>query len=53
LAAVGFVNWFGFIATVTLGITRCERKPFALYAITNGWQLISPMAMGAILADWR
>jgi hypothetical protein len=51
-AAVGFFNWLGFVATVTLGITLYERKPFALFVITNGWQLISLMAMGAILAVW-
>ncbi len=51
-AAVGFFNWLGFVATVTLGITLYERKPFALFVITNGWQLISLLAMGAILAAW-
>jgi hypothetical protein len=51
-AAVGFFNWLGFIATVTLGITLYERKPFALFVITNGWQLISLLVMGAILAEW-
>jgi hypothetical protein len=50
--AVGFFNWLGFVATVTLGITLYEKKPFALFVITNGWQLISLMAMGAILAVW-
>ena len=51
-AAVGFFNWLGFVATVTLGITLYERKPFALFVITNGWQLISLLAMGAMLAAW-
>jgi hypothetical protein len=51
-AAVGFFNWLGFVATVTLGITLYERKPFALFVIANGWQLISLLAMGAILAAW-
>jgi hypothetical protein len=51
-AVVGFFNWLGFVATVTLGITLYERKPFALYVITNGWQLISLMVMGAILTTW-
>jgi len=51
-AVVGFFNWLGFVATVTLGITLYEKKPFALFAITNGWQLISLMVMGAILAGW-
>jgi hypothetical protein len=37
---------------VTLGITLYEKKPFALFVITNGWQLISLMVMGAILAVW-
>jgi hypothetical protein len=51
-AVVGFFIWLGFVATVTLGITLYEKKPFALFVITNGWQLISLMVMGAILAVW-
>jgi hypothetical protein len=51
-AAVGGFSWLGFVATVTLGITLYERKPFALFVITNGWQLISLMVMGGILAAW-
>jgi hypothetical protein len=51
-AAVGFFNWLGFVATVTLGITLYERKPFALFVITNGWQLISLLLIGVILAVW-
>jgi hypothetical protein len=51
-AMVGFFNWLGFVATVTLGITLYEKKPLALFAIINGWQLISLMTMGAILAMW-
>jgi hypothetical protein len=51
-AAVGFFNWLGFVATVTLGITLYERKPFALFVITNGWQLPSLLVMGAIVAVW-
>jgi hypothetical protein len=31
-----------------MGITPYKKKPF----ITNGWQLISLMAIGAILAVW-
>jgi hypothetical protein len=51
-AAVGFFNWLGFVGTVTLGITLYERKPFALFVITNGWQLLSLLVMGVILAVW-
>ena len=51
-AAVGFFNWLGFIATTTLGVMVYERRPFGLYLITNGWQLLALVVMGAILAVW-
>ena len=52
-AAVGFFNWLGFIATVTIAQVTYERRPFRLFLINNGALLISLLIMGAILAVWR
>jgi hypothetical protein len=49
-AAVGFFNWLGFIAVVTFGITAYEKRPWGLFLIANGFQLVSLLVMGAILA---
>jgi hypothetical protein len=51
-AAVGFFNWLGFIATTTLAVTLYEKRPWQLFFINNGFQLISLLLMGAILAVW-
>jgi hypothetical protein len=51
-AAVGFLNWLGFIAVVTLAMTIYERRPLALFWINNGFQLLALLIMGAILAVW-
>ena len=52
-AAVGFFNWLGFVATVTYGLTLYERRPLGLFWIANGFQLISLLLMGAVLAIWQ
>jgi hypothetical protein len=52
-AAVGFLNWLGFIALTTLSATIHEHRPFHLWLIGNGYQLVSLGLMGAILAAWR
>jgi len=51
-AAVGFLNWLGFIAVTTFAVTLYEKKPFQLFLINNGFQLLSLLIMGAILAVW-
>ena len=51
-AAVGFFNWLGFVATVTFGLTIYEKRPWGLFLIANGFQLLSLLVMGAILAIW-
>jgi hypothetical protein len=52
-ALVGFMAWIGFVATVSLGQVFYERKPFMLWVINNGYQLIGIVAMGAILGWWH
>ena len=51
-AAVGFFNWLGFLATVTLGLTLYEGRPLGLFLITNGCQLVSlSVEMDAALSN--
>ena len=51
-AAVGFFNWLGFIGAVSFVTTLYEKRPFKLFLINNGFQLISLLFMGAIVAVW-
>ncbi len=50
---VGFFNWLGFIAPVTIGIVTYEKKPFVLWVLNNAYWLISLLVMGIILAVWQ
>ena len=50
---VGFWNWLGFVAPVTLGAVLWEGKPWKLWALDNGYQLLSLLVMGVILTLWR
>lgn len=49
----GFWNWVGFIAPVTLGTVLWEGKPWKLWFINNGYNLLSLLIMGIILSLWR
>jgi hypothetical protein len=49
---VGFFNWLGFIGVTTLSSNTWENRPFALWLIGNGYQLLSLLIMGAIVAMW-
>ena len=49
---VGFAIWLGFVTTVQFTAFLFERKPFRLYAINTGYQLVCYLAMSAILAVW-
>jgi hypothetical protein len=51
-AAVGFVNWLGFILVVALDGWAADKRPFKLVAINTGSNLIALVIMGAILAAW-
>ena len=48
--SVGFWNWLGFIAPVTLGVVLWEGKSPKLWVLNNGYYLFSLLVMGAILA---
>jgi hypothetical protein len=51
-AAVGFLNWLGFVAVTTLSQTMHEHRPLKLWLIGSGYQLVALLIMGAILAAW-
>lgn len=50
---VAFAIWLGFVTTVQLTSKLFERKPFKLYLINTGYQLVCYLVMGTILAVWR
>jgi len=52
-AAVGFFNWLGFIATVTLMMALSQPEPVKDWLVQNGFQLLSLLAMGAVLGSMR
>ena len=51
-AAVGFLNWLGFILVVQLDDWAAARRPTQLLLINAGSNLVALVIMGAILAVW-
>jgi hypothetical protein len=49
----GLLAWVGFIATSTAVGYVFEKRPFALFAVNTGAQLITLVVMGAILGAWK
>ena len=52
-AAVGFLNWLGFVATSRLGSVLFAKGSFRLYLIDAGYWLVGLVVMGAILGGWQ
>jgi hypothetical protein len=50
---VALIIWVGFVASVLLTQVTYEHRPFAFFAISATYRLISLLAMGAILSLWR
>lgn len=50
--SAGFQIWLGFIATATLMPIIYEGKSLKLYILNNGYNLLSLLVMGAIIAIW-
>ncbi len=50
---VGFMNWLGFVAPVTLGTVLWDGKPWKLWVINAGYYFVGLIVMGAILAVWK
>lgn len=51
-AAVGFLNWLGFILVVQLDDWAAAKRSTQLLAINAGSNLVALVIMGAILAAW-
>ncbi len=51
-AKVGITVWIGFVLTVTSGAVIFEGRPIRLYWLNSGYQLVSLVISGAILARW-
>ena len=50
--AVAFFNWLGFVAVRELTSVTDQKKPLGLFAVNAGMDLVSMLAMGAIIAKW-
>lgn len=50
---VAFAMWLGFVTTVQLTGTLFSKQPLKLYLINTGYQLVSFLAMGGLLAVWH
>ena len=51
-AKKGAMMWAGFVATTMAAGVLFEKRPKQLFVINAAYQLVSMMAMGAILAVW-
>lgn len=49
---VGFWAWLGFVATTMLNSVLFGKKSWKLYQIDAGYQLVSLLIMGSVLAVW-
>jgi len=50
---VGFWLWLGFVGAVTLSGVIFEKRPFRLWLITNGYQVVLLGITGGLLAAWK
>lgn len=50
---LGVLVWLGFMATITAAQVNFERKPWGLWLLNNGHNLIVQALMGAIVTVWR
>ena len=51
-AKVGFEVWIAFVMTVQLTDKLFGNRPFNLFLINTGYQLVSYLVMGAIVGRW-
>lgn len=52
-AGAGFWVWLGFVATTAAPLWAYEDRPTGLLAINLGYNLVSLVLMGALLAVWQ
>jgi hypothetical protein len=50
---LGLLCWLGFMATITAAQISCEKKPWGLWAVNNGHNVIVQILMAAIVTAWR
>lgn len=50
--AAAFWPWLGFVVPVTASSLLYENRPFGLWVLNAGYQLVSLALMGALLAAW-
>ena len=50
---LGVLCWLGFMATITAAQISFEKKPWALWAVNNGHNLLVQIVMAAIVTAWR
>ena len=49
----GFFVWLGFYATSTLGSVLWEGRPWKLWCINNGFNLVMLLVVSAIVVLWK
>jgi hypothetical protein len=49
---VGFLNWLGFIAPVSLGTVLWEGKSWKLWFLNTGYYLVGLLIIGVLLSVW-
>jgi len=52
-AAVGALNWLGFVAVVLIATSVYEQRPLRAAYVGAGFNLVALVLMGALLAIWR
>jgi hypothetical protein len=50
---LGVLCWLGFMATITAAQISFEKKPWGLWVVNNGHNLIVQIVMAAIVTAWR
>lgn len=50
---LGVLCWLGFMATITAAQVSFEKKPWGLWALNNGHNLLVQVVMAAIVTVWR
>jgi len=50
---IAVLVWIGFVASVLLTQVTYEHRPFAFFAISAGYRLVTLLVAGAILSVWR
>jgi hypothetical protein len=50
---LGVLCWLGFMATITAAQISFEKKPWGLWTVNNGHNVIVQVLMAAIVTAWR